>query len=464
MEERVMNDSKVNLTELQSDLEKIAAGGISADRRRLKEDMCAQFADHREWIRELVVNSYDANAHHVWISGFEEEATLTIVVADDGDGMDRQSILDYMHVYRSRKRGERKVVGQHGIGKLSIAAIPGQCRFSMTTSTGKECWRMETGSLLDESPIDIQRVEPVLRKGTCVKVTFQKQNSLEEEMEKLTKILHRYVRFLPMEIIFRPRHKAHRRSLIYEDWYTSIGIGQMGRCYRFTIAGAEFEALLGVDVAEHEVYQHRVLIATKYDLLFQDMDKKLYVPHLRIRVDSSDFKLPFGRHCLCNEEILIPLARHLRKNVLPAFMRDLHVAFMSQSIELPEVSPHKIEEMACSLIGYNDSPDQVWCSIPLFMDVHHNRHSLHELRHAVREFGVLYLENEEPGVDYSAFHAPVLSQHQVRGGLSLLQRIFREELINRALRQTTFSWDYAGNIPSSATSSIATIRIELTML
>lgn len=150
---------------LDEHLRTITAEGIQADRRQLLKDMCGQFADPREWIREYVVNGYDAGASRVWIDGSEQEAeeTYTISVEDNGRGMDRKGVQDFLTVFRSVKSGDaRQIVGCHGIGKLSVAAVDGQCGFYMITSTGKQCWRMRTGHLLDDTPIRLERVQASL--------------------------------------------------------------------------------------------------------------------------------------------------------------------------------------------------------------------------------------------------------------------------------------------------------------
>ena len=131
---------------------KLRLQGIQVDRKKLKKDMCEQFADPREWIREFVVNAYDADATVCWISGWEDEQTLTITVRRQRpwNGSTR-GIMDFNVLYRSVKKSSLNVaVGQFGVGKLSVAAIKGQRQFEMTTSTGKEAWRMKANCLLDD--------------------------------------------------------------------------------------------------------------------------------------------------------------------------------------------------------------------------------------------------------------------------------------------------------------------------
>ena len=132
-----MSDKKTSTRAIQRDLDLLTGEGIRADSARLKRDMCTQFADPREWIREYVTNAHDAGARRVHVSGRQAGEQLTIVVEDDGHGMNRDAVIGFLTVYRSSKRGDEPI-GHHGIGKLSVAAIPGQSEFLMRTSTGSE--------------------------------------------------------------------------------------------------------------------------------------------------------------------------------------------------------------------------------------------------------------------------------------------------------------------------------------
>lgn len=164
--------------ELMQDLQLLAKAGIQTDSPKLKRDMVCQFTDPRLWIREYVVNAFDAGARTCTISGREDERTITIIVEDDGSGMNRERVEGWAHLFRSVKNSDRdlaQVVGQFGIGKLSPAAMPDQCAFLMITSTGDECWRLKTGCLLDDSPLRFERVTPVPPRGTRFEITFTKE-------------------------------------------------------------------------------------------------------------------------------------------------------------------------------------------------------------------------------------------------------------------------------------------------
>lgn len=83
-------------------------------------------------IEELVVNAYDADANKCCI-GFEKNENLednTIVIFDNGSGMDYHGLEQLWHVGESPKIDEdvsprygRRVIGKFGIGKLATYAI-----------------------------------------------------------------------------------------------------------------------------------------------------------------------------------------------------------------------------------------------------------------------------------------------------------------------------------------------------
>ena len=83
-------------------------------------------------LTELVANSWDADAKEVRIT--IDPAKRSIIIEDDGHGMDAQDInKKFLNVGYSRRRqspnknfsdsGTRKVMGRKGIGKLSMFAL-----------------------------------------------------------------------------------------------------------------------------------------------------------------------------------------------------------------------------------------------------------------------------------------------------------------------------------------------------
>ncbi len=81
------------------------------------------YGESMELIRELVSNSYDADAEHVWI----EVTPTTLSVRDDGWGMNEAGLREYFTIGSQNKRlapvslrFHRPRIGQFGIGKFAV--------------------------------------------------------------------------------------------------------------------------------------------------------------------------------------------------------------------------------------------------------------------------------------------------------------------------------------------------------
>ena len=417
--------------------EHIASQGITADRQRLKADMCTQFTDPREWLREFVTNAADAGAKKGWITVAEAEGTFTVTVRDNGRGMNRQGVIDYLTLYRSRKAGDpERAIGRHGIGKLSIAAIPDQTRFTMVTSTGREAWRLETGSLLADAPIRIQPVHPAPRRGSRFAVGYKAQNPLAKEVELYQAVLERYLHHLPIDLTLEWRAEAGRQRwrAPYRSW--TLPDTPLGRGVKLTVAGRCYEAMLDIGVAGHAVYQNRVFITDQYNLLQPPKGASL-LPYLRVRIDGP-FELPFGRHCIRNEaEVLPPLAEQLWR-ALPAFVRELYHLYWDRRLASYGVDEKAFEELACALLHPPRRAAFAFLGqLPLFLGITGRRYALVELAAAVRAGGVLYLDDGgNAGADYAVFEAPVLTTRQPGDGLRLLEQEFKDALVRLDVQDT----------------------------
>ncbi len=433
-----MKKEKITRKKLTEELNKISQDGISTDTMHLKKDMCAQFSDPDEWIREYVVNAYDAKANLCEIWGEENSKETTIFVKDNGHGMDRQGMHDFFTIYRSRKKGgPRRAIGMFGIGKMSIAAIPCQTKFFVQTSTGAECWEVETGSLLEEKPIRLNKVSQVPEHGTLFAITFKKKEKLINVLKKLHGILRKYTRYLPLDTyVCFPEDKENKKEeykeRIGEEWSADTEL--FGHSTNFISEGNEFEIILGIGPASHEIYQNRVFISDQYNLLTHDLTNSFNLPNLRIRVDSLDLELPFGRHCLSNEDVLIPLVRHLRKNVFPDYFELLIKNWQAGRLRDSGPKISRIEEMVVELIMFWPHLEASWGNFPVFNIFDHKKVSLAGLEKMVTETGNIYLaETENTGVDYSFFDGPVLTIDQPAYSLNFLKKYFQKELVNLSL-------------------------------
>lgn len=423
----------------------IAKNGIKVDARRLKQDMASQFADHREWIREYVTNAFDARAIKCSISGREDGQTLTVVVEDDGCGMDRQRLLDFMTLFKNNRVDDaRPVVGTHGIGKLSIAAIPGQCGFRLQTSTGTEAWQLSTGRLLEEQAIRLEEISPAGPRGTRFEIVFAKELGLRREMEALRTVLDTFVRYLPIEtVIWVPdSDEADARETpchIRQPWLSASEA--FTRTYTFSLLGKSYEVVLGAGAfPSHELYQQHVFVTSDFNLLSFDLPKPIVIPHIRIRVESPDFEMPFGRHRLRNEELALkPLSRLLRDDLVPQFVAELIDSHAAGLLPDRGVNLQWLDEICCALMAHDSRDTRAWCGVPVFAVLNGPRLSLRQLRALVRATGQCFLQQENAsGIDYAAFPAPVLASKQPKDGLELLIREFRHDLITLGLSDTIF--------------------------
>jgi hypothetical protein len=152
---------------------------------------------------------------------------------------------------------------------------------------------------------------------------------------------------------------------------------------------------------------------------------------LKIRLDSPDFELPFGRHCLSNEEILQDASQHLRKTLLVEYFRELINEYQIGDFWAHEVIRDEFEDIICSLISDDQTRNGPWISVPVFNVHNRPRMSFSEICNEVRALGKLYLAaSEDIGADYAKFDAPVLSTSQPRGGIDIIKNEFSRELLN----------------------------------
>jgi len=206
---------------------------------------------------------------------------------------------------------------------------------------------------------------------------------------------------------------------------------RFGRMYSFSLNGKNYEVVLGLGQEIHEVYQNRVLVSDNYNLLFYDSATKPKVPHLKIRLNSPDFDLPFGRHRLRNESVLVPLARYIRQHILKQYIGELFGIYKRGSLKEFDISPGEVQDIAASLIMFDDQPYRNWCKLPIFNIRNRVKLSLEELRDIIKQKGILYLEKkQETGMDYSIFDVPVLSLKQPEGGLEILSKFFKDQIVN----------------------------------
>ena len=417
-------------------IKQIEKDGIQKPPFELKKNMVMQFSEPYTFIREFVVNAYDAGSSYCFITGREDNDSINIIVEDAGCGMDRCQIVEFNTLFCSSKESNRESIGCHGVGKLSAAAVPGQTGFNLQTSTGKECWQMTAGNLLDNTPIELNRVEPVPSQGTRIEITFKKQEPLNKTLNRLKFLLEKYLKYLPIDIVIFGKNIPEQKNTwpyhVKGNWVEPSNF--LVKEYQVNLAGHEFDIVLELNQSIHELYNNRVLVSKSAYNLFSHGSKTYSdrPANLSIKVESPDFTLPFGRHRLMgeSESALVALSKHLRSVIIPDYFNYLNDFYQTEVMDLDSTNLRRFEEMAVSLMKYDPSPNRPWCRMPIFNTRNHKtRLSLNALKEKVSFTGIIYLENEKcTGTDYSVFEAPVLAFRQTDGGLWLLKRIFAKEL------------------------------------
>lgn len=431
-----------NENSLKKRLEELAKSGIRADKNKLKKDMVSQFSDFREWAREYACNAFDAQANICLFHGIEkDDETTTIIVEDDGHGMNKEGIINFFTIYKSEKQGDKsESIGRHGIGKLSVAAIPGQCGFKLITSDGTEGWEIEMGSLLDDSPFKAFKLDVAPKHGTRFEITFKRILPLREELQALQKVLETYVKYLDMDIRImypvddpEPNPESEIQSLKYhpvrirKPWISSSIFSQV---YRKNIGSKQFEIVLEAGKRYSEIYQNRVFINNSYNLLGYSNDQDIQVPYLGIRVNSPDFELPFGRHRLSNEEVVPKLSHLISGKLLPDFFNRLAIIYEQGKCDEFGIPAYYIEEMSAAMLLFFPNLNESWSHIKIFREHHHCKISYAELENQVTSCGKLYIEeNIIEGLDYDSLRGPVLFRDQPVLALEFVKRCYAHHII-----------------------------------
>jgi hypothetical protein len=418
---------------LQQTLDGYVRDGLQADKANIKKDMCAQFADHRECAREYVVNASDAGATLCVVKGSKKDGIITLSFADDGKGMDKNGLIDFYTIYRSRKdHPNSKAVGRHGIGKLSVAAIPGQCGFEVFTSTGKETWYAKAGSLLENTPILISQLSTEVKSGTTFFIAFKSTLSLKKEMEAYRDILKKYVLFLPMLIqIWIPEtdedDSEQFPETINQEWPGNSL--QYYKSYKSSIGNKVFFVVLGIGKTGSTIFQNGVMITGKYNLFSFGNHKEIEIPGLSILVDSPAFELPFGRHCLSNENVLKDLVYLIKNKLLPNFYTHLVHKYKTGESENYHFSRYSFELLTSALMIQDENTNAPWFHAPVFKCVNHKVISFNDIMDELSDGSGLYVTDSKiTGIDYSVFKGPVLLNEQTGFCKEVLQKYFGNKM------------------------------------
>lgn len=146
-------------------------------------------------IAELIANSYDADAHKVTITLFDDGGKKTIVVEDDGDGMTFDEVNDeFLVIGRNRREegktqspsGTRTATGKKGLGKLALFGIGDTIEVITKKAGQKVHFRMNWGVLKETTgtnytPEIVSVEESKETSGTTIILTDLKRKSPFDE-------------------------------------------------------------------------------------------------------------------------------------------------------------------------------------------------------------------------------------------------------------------------------------------
>jgi hypothetical protein len=179
----------------------------------------------------------------------------------------------------------------------------------------------------------------------------------------------------------------------------------------------------------HDLYQNRVFITDRFNLLNPESKDKKRIPYLKILVDSGSFELPFGRHDLQNEKILSPLSEYIRRVILPDYFEKVADKTWINGEIIRDFELAQFEKMSLAIMQLWPDLKKPWCHIPVFNVYNQEKKSLYDLEKLVVKTGKIYLApKDDSGLDFSLFDGPVLLSDQVENGVDFLQKIFAKNI------------------------------------
>ncbi|NBA01997.1 ATP-binding protein [Erysipelothrix rhusiopathiae] len=116
------------------------------------------FTTKESAILELVKNSYDANASSVKINVYRTSSGVELLIEDDGEGMDEQTILkNWMHVGKSEKKysnNGRVLAGSKGIGRFALSRLSNKATVNSTKKNSDTIYWNTTWAHTEYKTID----------------------------------------------------------------------------------------------------------------------------------------------------------------------------------------------------------------------------------------------------------------------------------------------------------------------
>ncbi|MDH5439563.1 MAG: ATP-binding protein [Candidatus Bathyarchaeota archaeon] len=157
---------------------------------------------------ELISNAYDADATEVDVRVSENE----IVISDNGEGMDREGLEDFLWLGYSEKQRDRRTgkfnrykIGKFGIGKLSMHVICDVCELRTTKNGVTSSLTLDFGRILSHKGLGEERIkvrETPTKEG--VVGTTVHLIGLKKKIDE-SRAIKRITRNMPLSPVFRIR-------------------------------------------------------------------------------------------------------------------------------------------------------------------------------------------------------------------------------------------------------------------
>ena len=183
------------------------------DIRNLVRELSENKVSALEIVREAISNAKDHGAQRIWIKTSKDQRNeVSLVIADDGEGMDQARLEAFWGVGASAKAAAQQSIGYKGHGtKLYF-----DCRrLSVATRTSAaEPWRLTAL----EMPYERAEVE-------VPELPLPAEHSLRKEIEEMGLGGSAGTAILIEQVRFEERHELLDRTKIesYCDWFTAMG-------------------------------------------------------------------------------------------------------------------------------------------------------------------------------------------------------------------------------------------------
>lgn len=399
-------------------------GVLSFEEKHLLDTCMHQFTDKKRYLAELLINSFDARSKTANVSGSETENSYSIIAEDFGHGMNADICENIcLTKFRSYKK-HNDAVGEHGLGLISAGADENEIAMVIHSYTKSE-YNLITidGNIAKEPDIVLKTRQGIFfTSGTTIHVIFRKPKnfSLRSTLLSFKNYIADILRFLPMDILFYIPSEDKTTKEVYklanQKWDTEAYLfHEKAGNYSYQVAIKP-----GINLKGTHAYQKNVLVTKNFEEL-----KLPDIPNMQVMINSSDYKLPFGRDQLILnpelEESLYFLKMSILKKHLPQAFEKLLQDSDSQLL---------IETICIGLL--KEKLQGPWENYKLFK-VHSKKSPLFSLNDfkmlTARRRDIFYIrENTEiKGIDFSKVY-PVLDNNQSASQINFILNEFRDNI------------------------------------